>query len=467
METRPVLTEDIFDPKTYLQQGAWRDVKLGLQRTEELLNRLGRPQDCLRIVHVAGTNGKGSTCAFIAGILQAAGYRTGLFTSPYILRFNERVQINREDISDTDLYDITTAVRDVAETMDEHPTAFELITAVALLYYARMNCDVAVLEVGLGGRLDSTNVVNPVACAITPISLDHTHMLGDTVEKIAAEKAGILKEGVPVVCAAQSEEAMRVISNRAHALHAPLILPRFEDIYSHAEGLHQVFSYDGIDDVHLQLAGVYQPFNAVMAIEVVRVLRACGFDISDTAIKAGLEAACWRGRFEVVEENPTVIVDGGHNEQGARALAASLKEYFPQGGINFSMSVLRDKDYRAMLGEVLPLARRFFCSEQHDNERALSAASLAQSVCAVAQSLGISAEIKLMSGGLGQSSIDSGDQPKTCNAPAKLEVYVCGSVGEAACAARDAAALDGQTGVACCFGSLYAIADIMSALRAE
>ena len=461
------MTKDTFDPKTYLQQGAWRDVKLGLQRTEELLDRLGRPQDCLRIVHVAGTNGKGSTCAFIAGILQAAGYRTGLFTSPYILCFNERVQVNRKDISDAELCDITLAVRAVAETMDEHPTAFELITAVALLYYARMNCDVAVLEVGLGGRLDSTNVVNPVACAITPISLDHTQMLGDTVEKIAAEKAGIIKEGVPVVCAAQSEEVMQVIRSRAHAMHAPLSVPRFEDVCSHAEGLHQVFSYDGIDDVHLQLAGVYQPSSAVMAIEVARVLRGCGFDISDAAIKTGLEASYWRGRFEVVANNPTVIVDGGHNKQGARVLASSLREYFPQGGINFSMSVLHDKDYRAMLAEVVPLARRFFCSEQHDNERALSAVSLAQSVCEVAQSLGIPAEIRPASGVLGQLSIDNGDQFQTCNALAKLEVYVCASVGEAACAARDAAALDGQTGVACCFGSLYAIADIMNALRAE
>ena len=165
-----------FDSKEYLQQGAWRDVRLGLHRTEELLERLGRPQDRLKIVHVAGTNGKGSTCAFIASILQEAGYKTGLFTSPYILRFNERIQVDRCDISDEDLLEVAADVREQALAMDEQPTAFELITAAALLHFAQQGCGAVVLEVGLGGRLDSTNVVTPEACAIAPISLDHTHV---------------------------------------------------------------------------------------------------------------------------------------------------------------------------------------------------------------------------------------------------------------------------------------------------
>lgn len=425
-----------FDPKAYLQQGAWRDVKLGLHRTRELLERLGRPQDGLRIVHVAGTNGKGSTSAFIAGILQAAGYKTGLFTSPYILRFNERVQVNRRDISDEDLYEDACRVRDIAEAMDERPTAFELITAVALVHFARVGCDAAVLEVGLGGRLDSTNVVDPVACAITPISLDHTHVLGGTIDKIAHEKAGIIKPGVPVVCALQTDEAMAVIRNRAREVAAPLIVPRFGRVHAHAEGLRQAFSYDGLTDVRLRLAGVYQPSNAVVAIEVARLLRTRGFDISDAAIKQGLEATRWPGRFEVVGEAPVVIVDGGHNPQGARALASSLREYFPQGGVTFAMSVLRDKDYRSMLASVLPLAKRFYCCEQADNERALAAGDLAQAVREVADSLGITA----------------------------LEVHVCASVGDAARSAREAATRDGDAGVACCFGSLYAVHDIYEAL---
>ncbi len=454
-----MLAESDFDPKEYLQQGAWRDVKLGLHRTEELLERLGRPQDGLRIVHVAGTNGKGSTCAFIAGILQAAGYRTGLFTSPYILRFNERVQVNRRDISDEDLYARACEVRDAAEAMDERPTAFELITAVALLHFARVGCEAVVLEVGLGGRLDSTNVVSPIACAITPIALDHTHVLGDTVAKIAAEKAGIIKAGVPVVCAAQSDEAMGVIRERAREVGAPVIVPRFGRVHARANGLRQTFSYDGIRDVGLQLAGVYQPSNAVMAIELARLLRTRGFDISDDAIKRGLESTRWPGRFEVLGEAPAVIVDGGHNEQGARALAASLRTYFPQGGVNFAMSVLRDKNYRAMLADVLPLARRFFCAEQHDNERALPAEDLGRAVCDVARDLDI--ECALVSEGEG------GAYPSA--APSRegdgvLEVRVCPSVGDAARAARNAAASDGANGVACCFGSLYAIHDVYEAL---
>lgn len=464
------MAKEEFDPKTYLQQGAWRDVRLGLHRTEELLERLGRPQDELRIVHVAGTNGKGSTCAFVAGILQEAGYKTGLFTSPYILRFNERVQVNRKDISDEELYAAACEVRDAAESMEEQPTAFELITAVALLHFARVGCEAVVLEVGLGGRLDSTNVVDPVACAIAPVSLDHTHVLGDTLGKIAVEKAGIIKPGIPVVCAAQPDEALSVIRARAREVSAPLIVPRFGRIHAHAEGLRQVFSYDGLADVRLRLAGVYQPGNAVLAIELARLLRTRGFEISDEAIKRGLESAYWPGRFEVVETAPTVIVDGGHNEQGARALAASLQEYFPQGGVNFSMSVLRDKNYHAMLADVLPLARRFFCAEQHDNERALSADELAKAVCDTARNLGMDVcmvrdEEEVREATAGAGSCDDGSLESDVSATSGvLEVHVCASVGDAARAARDAAASDGAAGVACCFGSLYAVHDTYDAL---
>ena len=439
-ELDPRRSTEEFDPKLYLQQGAWRDVRLGLHRTRELLERLGRPQDSLRIVHVAGTNGKGSTCAFIAGILQAAGYKTGLFTSPYVLRFNERIQVDRVDISDWDLYDVAVAVRDAAEGMDERPTAFELITAAALLHFARVGCTAVVLEVGLGGRLDSTNVVDPVACAITPISLDHTHVLGDTVEKIAAEKAGIIKAGVPVVCGRQGAAAQGVIRERAAQAGAPTITPRFGRIHAHAEGLHQAFSYDGIVDVHLRLAGVYQPDNAVVAIELARVLRSRGFDIPDGAIKAGLEATTWRGRFEVVREHPTVIVDGGHNEQGAAALAASLREYFPEGGVTFAMSVLRDKNYRAMVAEALPLAGAFFCFEPPDNERALPAAELADAIA--------------------EAEAERAGDFATC--VAQPPAVACATAAEAVHAALAHA---GRDGVVCCFGSLYSIAAIMQALE--
>lgn len=429
-----------FDPKEYLQQGAWRDVRLGLHRTEELLGRLGRPQDELKIVHVAGTNGKGSTCAFIAGILQAAGYKTGLFTSPYILRFNERIQIDRRDITDADLLEVAADVREAALAMDEQPTAFELITAAALLHFAQQRCDAVVLEVGLGGRLDSTNVVMPEVSVITPIDLDHTHVLGDTIEKIAHEKAGIIKRGVPVVSYAQKPAARRVIEETAAECGCTVHVPDFSAIKARAEGLHQVFSYEELRDVHLKLAGTYQPNNAVMAIQTARVLRECGFAISDDAIKRGLESAVWQGRFEVVDDAPVTIVDGGHNEQGAAALAASLRAYFPEGGVVFAMSVLRDKNYRAMIEDVLPLARAFFCFEPPNNERALSADDLADAIRAAAA--------------------EHASDFATC--VAAPEAIACATAREAVLAARAAA---GKEGVACCFGSLYSIQEIMAAIE--
>lgn len=428
-----------FDAKTYLQQGAWRDVRLGLHRTRELLERLGRPQDRLRIVHVAGTNGKGSTCAFIAGILQAAGYKVGLFTSPYVLRFNERIQVNREDISDDDLTAVALQVRDAAAGMDEQPTAFELITAAALLHFAQVECTAVVLEVGLGGRLDSTNVIDPVACAITPISLDHTHVLGSIVTAIAQEKAGIIKPGVPVVCFKQVPDAEAVVLAKAAEVGAEVITPNFGDVRAHAEGLHQVFSYDGICDVRLKLAGTYQPLNATMAIEVARVLRGRGFDISDADIKVGLESTVWRGRFEVVREHPYVIVDGGHNEQGAGVLAASLREYFPDGGVTFVMNVLRDKNYRAMIDATLPLASAYYCAEPPENERALHAWELADAI----------------NGRLAEQR----EAYATC--AAQPVATACPSI---ALAVSQAVAAAGESGVVCCFGSLYAIADVMAAL---
>ena len=191
---------EAFDPVAYINTPRWRSSRLGLDRTRELLAGLGNPQDKLRVVHVAGTNGKGSTCAFLASILQEAGYKTGLFTSPYIIEFADRIRVNGSNIAPDDLLDVTLAVREIAEAMPDHPTEFELMTAVAFTHFAQQECDICVVEVGLGGRLDSTNVLEaPELCVITPIALDHTELLGDTLAAIAGEKAGIVKPGVPVV----------------------------------------------------------------------------------------------------------------------------------------------------------------------------------------------------------------------------------------------------------------------------
>ena len=274
---------------------------------------------------------------------------------------------------------------------------------------------------------------------ITPIALDHVAVLGDTIAEIAAEKAGIIKPGVDVLSYPQHSDAAAVIEERATELGCTVRTPCFSLVDAHAEGLTQVFSYDGIEGVRLRLAGVYQPCNATMAIEAARILRRKGFDISDSAIKGGLESTTWPARFEVVAHRPTTIVDGGHNEQGARVLAKSLEEYFPEGGVTFVMSVLRDKDYRAMIEYILPFARRIFVAAPPDNDRALSADELANAIREMQEEK--------------ESAYSS------CVAGAFVES--CPSVHLAVLRAREAA---GPDGVVCCFGSLYSVQEIMEAL---
>ena len=422
------IRDDAFDAHAYLNQSSWTQVKLGLERITTLLERLGHPEQAYPVVHIAGTNGKGSTSAFTAGILQAAGFRTGLFTSPYILEFNERIQVNRENIGDADLHDIALAVRQAADGLEEEPTPFELVTAVAFEYFRRAECDIVVLEVGLGGRYDATNVTTPAVCAITPIAMDHVGVLGNTLAEIAGEKAGIIKPGVPVVCYTQKPEAEAVIRAEARAAGAPVMTPRFGRIHARMEGLQQVFSYDGINDVKLRLLGAYQPCNAVMAIEIARTLRNQGFDITDEDIKRGLEETRWPGRFELVATDPVTIVDGGHNEQGAEVLADSLRRYIPDTPVTFVMGVLKDKQYPQMINYVVPLAKRFYCATPPESERALSAEDLA---------------LALREAGA-------------------ADARPCASIAEAVQTARAQA---GPDDVVCCFGSLYSIATIMAALE--
>lgn len=367
-----------FDPVEYINTPRWRSSRLGLDRTRELMAGLGNPQDKLRIVHVAGTNGKGSTCAFVASILQEAGYKTGLFTSPYIIEFADRIRVDGSNISLEDLLEVTLAVRDVAEAMPDHPTEFELMTAVAFTHFARQECDICVVEVGLGGRLDSTNIIeDPEVCVITPIALDHTELLGDTIAAIAGEKAGIMKPGVPVVCAVQEPEAMEVITACADKQNAPLTCVDASAI----EGTPGDFSYREWQHVTLGLLGSYQPQNASTALEAIAVLRGRGWNIPDSAVEVGLASTYWPGRFEVLGDDPTFIVDGGHNPQGAKVLIESLAQRYPGRPIIMIMGVLADKDYPAMLRTIVayePL-RMFICIEP-PNPRALTTEDLAQAV---------------------------------------------------------------------------------------
>ena len=367
-----------FDPVAYINTPRWRSSRLGLDRTRELLAGLGNPQDRLRVVHVAGTNGKGSTCAFLASILQQAGYKTGLFTSPYIIEFADRIRVDGCNIAPDDLLDVTLAVREVAEAMPDHPTEFELMTAVAFEHFAREECDICVVEVGLGGRLDSTNVLAaPEACIITPIALDHTELLGDTLAAIAAEKAGIVKPGVPMVSAPQDPEALGVIAAAAAQRQAPFTCVDTDQL----DGTPSGFSYRGWQDLALGLLGSYQTVNAATTLEAVDVLRARGWDIPDEAVREGLANTVWPGRFERIGDDPTFIVDGGHNPQGAQVLIESLEQRYPGRPVLFIMGVLGDKDYRAMARQVVGYAptRMVICIEP-PNPRALSTGDLARAL---------------------------------------------------------------------------------------
>ena len=562
-----------FDAIEYINTPRWLTSRLGLERIRELLDRLGRPQDRLKFVHVAGTNGKGSTCAFTASILAEAGFKTGLFTSPYVETFHERIRVNGRNISDEDLTAATLRVRECAEAMEaeggEHPTEFELMTAVALVHFAHVGCDIVVLEVGLGGRLDSTNVIAaPEAAAIVSIALDHTNLLGNTLAEIAHEKAGIVKEGSTVVSWPQEPSAMEVVEDAARRAGDKLVVPDFSLLsvgkvvgasceaaleheghtpcsdspryaaelraehapraqelqagaeggstceagdpareapcsnsprfaaelraehvapaqklqvsssidagfggrmpravphepnvpsgafvraqdclsmaYAHRTPVSQVesavpmrqFSYRGCEYA-TRLLGSYQPSNAAMAIEIAGALRERGWEIPDEAIARGIAETRWPARFEVLDQPagmPTVVIDGGHNPQGAGVLADSLRDVFPGKRPVFLVGILADKDYRSMLRAVAPLASAFVCVTP-PNPRALDAADLAETIRETCDELGVRATVE-----------------------------VAGDFDGAVSAARRIA---GSEGLICAFGSLYSIADVKAAfLRA-
>ncbi len=436
--------EDVcrFDPVAWMNTPRWQTSRLGLSRMVDLLERLGRPQDDLRFVHVAGTNGKGSVCAYLASVLQAAGYKVGLFTSPFILCFEERIRVNGESIRAEELARAVQAVRPAAEAVEadtgDHPTEFELMAAVAFEHFRAVGCDIVVLEVGLGGRLDATNVIDASeASVICRIGLDHTDLLGDTVAAIAGEKAGIVKPGCPVASWPQEREAMAIIEAVAAERGCELVVPDFSQLAVEplAGAALRRFSWQG-QEFETRLLGSYQPFNAALALETVRVLRGRGWDIPEEAEVAGIASARWPGRFEMVAASPLTIVDGGHNPQGAEALAASLADLLGEegrGSVDFALGVLADKDYPAMVRAVAPWARSFSVYAP-TSPRALSADELAACVREVL-----------------------GEEGRADDVP----VRVCAEAAEALRAARAAA---GSQGVAVAFGTLYAIADLMAAL---
>ena len=362
-----------------IHERAWTGRKPGLERTQALLTALGNPERKLRFVHITGTNGKGSTAAMIASILAAAGLRAGLYTSPHLYQFYERMQVNGAPISDRDLGRLTQQVLEAAEDMDDPPTEFELMTAVAMAYFLEQNCDLVVLEVGLGGRLDSTNVIPPPeAAVITNIGLEHTKELGNTLAQIAAEKAGILKPGCQCVLYAQGEEASQVVRNVCLGQNIPLLETAPEQLEVLDSGLDgQTFRYRGNGPYRIRLLGDYQLSNAMTALDTVQALREGGWDISEAAVQQGLLQARWPGRLELVRRAPDVIIDGGHNPQCVDALSAALRKLYPNQKLIFLAGVLADKDWKAMFRRVLPMAKAFVAVTP-DSPRALPAEELAE-----------------------------------------------------------------------------------------
>lgn len=411
---------------SYIHSFFWKGSIPGLSRTQELLERLGNPQDKLKFIHIAGTNGKGSTAAMLASIFRAAGYRTGLYTSPYIICFNERMQVNGEMIPNDELAEITALVKPHAEAMEDHPTEFELVTAIAMVYFARHRCDLVVLEVGMGGEWDSTNVIaTPEAAVITNIGLDHTEVLGDTLEKIAAAKAGIIKGGDAVLYRSR-ESVEAVFAEKCRKTGAKLHLADFDSIRlrkSSFEG--QLFDCGKRTGIELPLLGEHQLRNAAVVLATVDALVAKGWQVSEEQLREGLRTVSWPGRFELLRKEPIFFVDGGHNPQCMQALVQNLKDYLPDRPITALTGVMADKDFRDMYRMLAPYVSRWV-TVTPQNPRALPADRLAEQLAAYGK-----------------------------------PVTACASVAEGV---RTAIAQTAEDGAVVAFGSLYMVGDIRSAV---
>ena len=415
----------------YIHSVNWTFCNPGLERVTALCSALGNPQDSLKFIHVAGTNGKGSFCAMLDSILRAEGYSVGLFTSPYIMEFGERMRVDGENISESELCELVEKIKPIADKMEDKPTEFEIITALAFLHFANKKCDYVVLECGLGGRLDATNVIKtPILSVITGIALDHTAILGDTHERIAAEKAGIIKNAVPVLWCGQHEGAYKVISEQAERVGALVKTVDRSTLKIREMTLDgTIFDLGERSDLKLSLLGSYQPVNASNVLAAVDILQEQGIEISDRAIREGLANTTWQARFEVINKDPLIIADGGHNPEGVDGAVESVKRYFPNEKVGIITGVMADKDYDYMASRMSEVASTVFCLTP-DNPRALPAEDYAR----VFAALGVNST-------------------------------ACASVADAVQKALSWAKNNGRPII--CLGSLYMYADIVKALAAD
>ena len=374
------------EARVYLDEVSKYGSVLGLESMRELLRRLGDPQNELKFIHISGTNGKGSVLAYLSTILSGAGYRTGRYISPTLFSYRERIQVDGEYIEKESLACHVTAIAAAAEDMQKaglpSPTVFEIETALAFLYFKEKRCDIVTLEVGCGGLLDATNVITTTLMeVIASISMDHTDLLGDTLAKIAAQKAGIIKLDTMVVSAQQKSEAAQVIEDTCKEQHCTLQMvdeSKISNVHYGAEG--QTFSYKEWENVAISLAGSYQIKNAALALEGVEALRKLGYALSDQQVREGLLHTAWRGRFTTLRRDPTVIIDGAHNPAAALELKESLERYFPGKTLYFVMGMFKDKDYAQVIDLTAPLARHIITVETPSNPRAMPARELAEAV---------------------------------------------------------------------------------------
>ena len=414
----------------YIHSVCWKGSVPGLGRTQTLLAKMGNPEKKLKFVHIAGTNGKGSTAAMTASILRKAGYRTGLYTSPYIYRFHERMQVDGVEISDEDLAAVTEYVKPLADAMEESPTEFELVCCIAFEYFRRMQCDIVVLEVGMGGALDSTNVIEvPEVAVITNIGLDHTEYLGDTVEKIAETKSGIFKENGHAVVYRSTPSVEAVYERICEEKHISLKKADFDTLRLKSRSLEgQVFDCGRRKDLLLPLLGDHQLHNAAVVLAIADTLIAEGWNITEENIRQGIRDVRWPGRFDIVSREPLFIIDGGHNPQCIEALVKNIEDYLAGRRVIALTGVLADKDYADMYQPVMPLVQKFVCITP-PNPRKLEADLLAQY--------------------LRQAGADAISCPSIASGVPK------------------AIELAGKEGVVLCFGSLYSIGAIRDALQTK
>jgi len=370
------------EARKYIEQAHIYGSVLGLDNIRELLRRLQNPQDKLAFIHLAGTNGKGSVMAFLSTILQESGYVVGRYISPAVFSYRECIQVNQENIEKDVFARLLTQIAEVVFQMQKdgfmHPTVFEMETVLGFLYFAERQCDLVVLETGLGGTLDATNVVtNTMMAIITPIAMDHMQFLGNSLSEIARNKAGIIKPKSKVVSAPQQAAALTVLKQTCKEQQSTLTIVNHEDIYDIVYGYEeQRFSYKAGKDLKISLAGVHQIENAALAVEAVRQLRELNYKIDEKALRLGLAHTVWNGRFTIIRKEPLFIIDGAHNPAAADVLKKSLQMYFTNRRIFYIIGILGDKEYEKIIRLMVPLAHHIITVGTTIGERAFSSEQL-------------------------------------------------------------------------------------------